>query len=268
MIRAIRFDLDGVVVQSEKLKAQAYAMAVQRLRGLAEPDPRAIEAYRTIVGASREVAARFVIDELKLEPDLRPLMAEYGVSEPHQVLTEIRTGIYNEIVEDPQVLRDNQWPHTVSLLRLAKESGCRTGLATSSALDMTLHALRALDLERSLDLVLTREDVQKPKPDPEIYLLAAKRFELPPEELLVVEDSANGVRAAVAAGTNVIAFATPFTTKSLHETKVVEHDRILHESDKLLDMARRVIEEQKVHGASDQQETQTSLPAGEDGGAR
>ena len=269
MIRAFMFDLDGVVVQSEKLKAQAYAMAVQRLRGLSEPDPRAIEAYRTIVGASREVAAQFVIDQLDLEPDLRPLMEEYGASEPHQVLTEIRTGIYNEIVADPQVLRDNQWPHTVGLLRLAKETGCRTGLATSSALDMTLHALRALDLERSLDLVLTREDVQKPKPDPEVYLLAAKRFELPPEELLVVEDSANGVRAAVAAGTNVIAFATPFTTKSLHETKVVDHGRILHESDKLLDMARRVIEEHErvMHGAKDQQGTRTALPTGEDGGA-
>ena len=50
MIRAIMFDLDGVLVQSEKLKAQAYAMAVQRIRDLPEPDPRAIEAYRTIVG--------------------------------------------------------------------------------------------------------------------------------------------------------------------------------------------------------------------------
>ena len=45
MIRAIVFDLDGVVVQSEKLKAQAYAMAVQSVRRLPEPDPRAIEAY-------------------------------------------------------------------------------------------------------------------------------------------------------------------------------------------------------------------------------
>ena len=253
MIQAIMFDLDGVIVQSEKLKAQAYAMAVQRLRGLPEPDPRAIEAYRTIVGASREVAAQFVVDELELEPELRPLMAEYGASEPHEVLTEIRTGIYNEIVADHNVLRENQWPHTVGLLRLAKETGCRTGLATSSLRDMTFHVLRALDLERFLDLVLTREDVQQPKPDPAIYLLAAKTFELPPEELLVVEDSANGVRAAVAAGTNVIAFATPFTAKSLHETKVVDHGRILHESDKLLDMAKRVIEEhkRKVHGSED-----------------
>ena len=262
MIRAMMFDLDGVVVQSEKLKAQAYAMAVQQLRGLSEPDPRAIEAYRAIVGASREVAAQFVIDELGLEPDLRPLMEKYGVSQPWQALTEIRTAIYNEMVADSQVLRDNQWPHTVGLLRLAKENGCRTGLATSSLRDMTLHVLRALDLERSLDLVLTREDVQKPKPDPEIYLLAAKRFELPPQEMLVVEDSPNGVRAAVAAGINVIAFATPFTVKGLHESNVLDHERILHEPDKLLDMARQVIREHErnVHGEKDPQETQLKVP--------
>ena len=65
---------------------------------------------------------------------------------------------------------------------------------------------------------------------------------------VVVRSSANGVRAAAAAGTNVIAFATPFTTKSLHETKVVEHDRILHEPDKLLDMVRVVIEEHEDGG--------------------
>ena len=44
MISAIIFDLDGTLVQSEKLKAQSYAIAVQRMRGLDEPEPRAIEA--------------------------------------------------------------------------------------------------------------------------------------------------------------------------------------------------------------------------------
>ena len=270
MIQAIVFDLDGTLVQSEKLKAEAYAIAVQRLRRLPEPDQRAIEAYQSTVGASREVASQVVIDQLGLEPELRPLMAQYEASEPWQVLTQMRTAIYNDIVADPQVLRDNQWPHTISLLRLAKETGCRTGLATMSHRNEADHVLRVLDLERSLDLVLTREDVREPKPNPEIYLLAAKRFDLPPEELLVVEDSANGVRSAAAAGTNVIAFATPFTAKSLHETKVVEHDRILHESDKLLGMVRRVIEEheRKAHGAKDQQETQSARPTDKDGGRR
>ena len=78
------------------------------------------------------------------------------------------------------------------------------------------------------------------------------------------------MRAPVAAGTNVIAFATPFTAKSLHETKVVEHDRILHESDKLLDMVRHVMEEheRKVHKAKDQRETQAAKPIDKDGGRR
>ena len=88
MIRAIMFDLDGTLVQSEKLKALSYAMAVQRIRELPEPDPRAIEAYREIVGASRDVASRHIMDSLGLEPDLGPLMAQHGASEPWEVLTD------------------------------------------------------------------------------------------------------------------------------------------------------------------------------------
>ena len=75
------FDLDGTLVQSEKMKALSYAIAVQRLRGLAEPDAKAIEAYREIVGASREVASRHVMESLGLEEELRPLLARYTASE-------------------------------------------------------------------------------------------------------------------------------------------------------------------------------------------
>ncbi|MDA1349418.1 MAG: hypothetical protein O3A47_11240 [Chloroflexi bacterium] len=81
MIRAIVFDLDGTLVQSEKLKALSYAMAVQRLRGLPEPDARAIEAYREIVGAARDVASRDIVESLGLEEDLRPLLAQHDASE-------------------------------------------------------------------------------------------------------------------------------------------------------------------------------------------
>lgn len=61
---------------------------------------------------------------------------------------------------------------------------------------------------------------------------------------------------------NVIAFATPFTVKGLHDSQVIEHDRILHDSDKLLDMARQVIREHErnVHGEKDPQETQLEVP--------
>ena len=240
MIRAMMFDLDGTLVQ---LKALSYAIAVQRLRGLAEPDPDAIEAYRSVVGASRDEASQHVVEQLGLEPELRPLMKEYQASEPGQVLAAMRTAIYDDIVADPQVIRDNQWPHTVGLLRVARESYCQMALATMSYRNDALHVLRALDLEQSLDVILTREDVRQGKPDPEIYLLAAQKLNVPPTECLVLEDSPNGVRAAIAADMNVIAVATPFTSASLHESQMLERAWLVDDPDTLLDVVRLPIEE-------------------------
>jgi FMN phosphatase YigB (HAD superfamily) len=134
MIRAIIFDLDGVLVQTEKLKSLAYAKAVQRIRGLPEPDFRASEAYRKVVEASREITSNYVMNKLGLEDDLRVLMVKYGVSKPEQVLTLIRYEVYYDMVDDPQVIRDNQWPYTVDVLKIAKEKSCKTGLVTLSKL--------------------------------------------------------------------------------------------------------------------------------------
>ena len=236
MIQAIIFDLDGTLVQSEKLKARSYAIAAQRLQQLPDPDLRAIEAYREIVGASRDVASRHIMDSLELEALLQPLTNQHGVSQPVEVLSAMRKEIYDGMVADPQVLKDNQWPHTVDLLRVAGEAGCRTGLATMSYRQEALHVLSALDLERTLDVILTREDVQQPKPDPEINLLAAQKLDADPVDCLVLEDSPNGVRAGVAAGMNVIAVATPFTIAGLHSSQVLEHAWVVHDSEKLLEV--------------------------------
>ena len=250
MISAIMFDLDGTLVKSEDLKALSYAIVVQRLRGLPEPAPRAIEAYRGIVGSARDVASRHITDRLELTPFLRPMLAQHGATEPWEVLTALRTQIYDEMVADPQVLRDNQWPHTVNLLRVARDASYSTALATMSYRQEAMHVLKSLDLERYLDEVLTREDVQRPKPDPEIYLLAADRLGVQPQDCLVVEDSASGVRAGVAAGMNVVAFATPFTTEGLHSSGVLEHAWMVHDPEKLVEtVEERIFEHNRAgHG--------------------
>ena len=77
----------------------------------------------------------------------------------------------------------------------------------------------------------------------EIYLLASEKLGVPPEEFLTLEDSANGVRAAVEAGMNVIAVATPFTIAGLHSSKVLDHAWVVHDHDQLLATVRRRITE-------------------------
>ncbi len=243
MITAIMFDMDGVLVDNEKLKGLSVGMAVQRLRGLPEPDQQGIQAYREMVGASREVVSRHIVEKLKLEPDLRPIMSEYGASEPWEALGSMRRAIYDDMVADPQLVRDNQWPHTVGLLRMAKESNCKTGLATLSARTEALQFVKALGLEQTLDVVLAREDVKNGKPAPDIYLLAAEKLGVEPQDCVVIEDSPIGVRAGVAAGMNVVAFGTPFTIQALHSAQLVDHRWIVHDPEKLTDVVQERIAE-------------------------
>jgi len=243
VIRAMIFDLDGTLVQTEKLKARSYAIAVQQLRGLVEPASEAIEAYREIVGAGRDEASKHVMEKLGLESELRPLIEQYHVAEPEQVLTVMRKDIYSQMVSDPEVLRGNRWPYTVDLLRVAKHTSCSTALATMSKREDALRVVRALDLERSFNLIISADDIKKGKPDPEIYLTAAEKMVVPASECLVLEDSVNGVRAGLAAGMNVVAIATPFTNAGLHTSQIIDDVWIVHEPERLAEIVRHRIED-------------------------
>lgn len=243
MIKAIIFDLDGVLVQTEKLKSLAYAKADQRIRELPEPDFRASKAYQEIIGASRETTSKHVMTKLGLEDELRPLMAKYGVSKPEDALTAVRYEIYYDMVSDPQVIRDNQWPYTVDVLRVANENSCKTALATLSKGKDVMHVFKALDIKKFLDVIVTAEDVTKGKPDPEIYLLAAQKLGLSPKDCLVFEDSVNGVKSALAAEMSVVAIATPFTKASIFSSRIIDDKWIVQEPNRVAEVVKRRIEE-------------------------
>ena len=228
-IKAVVFDLDGTLVQSERIKAHSYAVAVQRLRGLAEPEPRVVEAYREIVGAARDAASKHIVDTLDLTGDLRAEVESQGVDTPEQALSNLRVAIYNGIVEDPQVIRDNAWPHTTELLRAARDAFCATALATMSQRVEAERVLDALSLRDALDLILSREDVSEPKPAPEIYEKAASQLGVATSECLVLEDSPAGVRSGLAAGANVIAIATPFTECNLMRADLLPEQWIVRD---------------------------------------
>lgn len=215
MIKAMIFDLDGTLVQTEKLKALSYALAAVELCPYSLTETKVIEAFKEVVGLPRREVAQALIQRFDLAEAARLRMAEFGVHTPWQAFVQIRMGFYTAMLADPEVLRDNQWPHTVSLLHLARETGCQVGLATMSRCRQAHRVLEVLDLGDAFDFVATRDDVERGKPDPEIYQLVAQELRVLTHECLVIEDSPSGVMAAQAAGMPVVAVATAFTRDTL-----------------------------------------------------
>lgn len=92
----------------------------------------------------------------------------------------------------------------VPLLKEMRRRGIKTMLVSSSNIWMIEKNLKAADMEGFFDLIVSGEEVKHGKPAPDIFLLAAERGCLAPEECLVLEDSNNGSKAGVAAGMRTV----------------------------------------------------------------
>jgi len=216
MIAAMIFDLDGTLVQTERLKAISYAQAAVALRPEDVRQEDVIEAFKAVVGLPRRQVAQALLQQFDLEAAARRRMAEFGVSSPWQAYVQIRLRIYEQMLADPEILRQNQWPHTRALLEATRRTGTPVALATMSHCEQAAQVIAALQLQGEFDFVATRDDVHHGKPDPEIYLLVAAELKVAPQSCLVVEDSPAGVEAATRAGMRVVAVSTPFTRERLH----------------------------------------------------
>lgn len=245
MIRAMIFDLDGTLVQTERLKAISYARAAIELCPRDITEAEVIEAFKEVVGLSRREVALGLMEGFGLEEAARSRMAEFGVRTPWQAFVQIRLSIYEQMLADPKVLRHNQWPHNMALLQEARRTRCKVGLATMSYCPQVQRVLEILNLREAFDFVASRDDVEHGKPDPEIYLLVARELEVSPAECLVIEDSPSGVKAALAAGMSCIAVTTPFTREAIHAQKLLPETYIVDNPDQLPDAVAQVIEHYK-----------------------
>jgi beta-phosphoglucomutase len=243
MIRAIIFDLDGTLVQTEKLKALSYAKAVVDLCPQEIQEAEVIEAFKEVVGLSRKEVAERLIARFNLEESLQGRKQDPGVDKPWQAFIQVRLRYYEEILSDPDILRSNQWPHNMALLQEARNAKCLLGLATMSYCVQVQRVLKILNLEGTFDFVASRDDVEHGKPDPEIYTLVARELGVPREECLVIEDSPTGVKAALAAGMWVIAVTTPFTREAFHKNPLLDDRWVVDDSYALPQVVRDLIEE-------------------------
>lgn len=250
MIQAMIFDLDGTLVQTERLKALSYAKAAVELCPHEVTEEEVMEGFRDVVGQPRREVATALMKRFDLDDASRARVDEFGVSRPWQAYVQVRLRYYEDMITDPEVLRENQWPHNVDLLDEARRTGCKTALATMSRCQQARRVVEVLGLTDAFEFIATRDDVEEGKPDPEIYLLVSKELNVPPEECLVLEDSPSGVKAALNAGMNLIAVTTPFTREHLHEMNELDARWVVDDPDELPEVVRQRIEAHtaEVHG--------------------
>lgn len=241
MIRAMIFDLDGTLVQTEKLKAFSYAKAALDLSPDEIREEQVVEAFKDVVGLSRREVAQGLVERFNLEQASQARMAEFGVSTPWQAFVQVRLNYYEKMLADPQLLREHQWGHNRALLEEAQRGKCLVGLATMSRCNQVQHVLEILSLAGAFDFIATRDDVDRGKPDPEIYCLVASELDVPPENCLVIEDSPAGVKAALDAGMHCVAVTTPFTRARIHASQLLDEDLIVEDPTDLPAVVQRVM---------------------------
>lgn len=245
MIRAMIFDLDGTLVQTERLKALSYASAMTELCSYEVDETEIIEVFKEVVGLSRREVATDLLKRFEAESAASQHMDEFGVSTPWQAYVQMRMRYYEDMLADPDVLRNNQWPHNMTLLEEARRAQCKVGLATMSHCPQVQRVLQVLNLSEAFNFIASRDDVENGKPDPEIYLLVSKELEVPPEECLVIEDSPTGVRAALAAGMWCIAVTTSFTRQSMHIQQILDKKWVVDDPTALPAVVNHMITERQ-----------------------
>ena len=184
MIKAIVFDMDGVLIEAKDWHYEALNRAL-RLFGFE------ISRYDHLT----------TFDGLPTKRKLQILSAEHDLpAKLHDFINEMKQQYTMELVN---ALCKPRFNHEYALSRL-RARGYRLAVASNSIRSTIEVMMHKAALEQYLDFTISNQDVTKAKPDPEMYTLAITRFCLTPQEVLIVEDNENGVRAAIASGAHVL----------------------------------------------------------------
>jgi beta-phosphoglucomutase-like phosphatase (HAD superfamily) len=160
--------------------------------------------------------AQLLLDRFGLASAAAALESTFNVSTPRDAFIALRLQIYGTMLADPALIRRQELPYATALVRHVRRDGYRTALTTVSHAAQAFVVLDALGLRDQFDVIVTIDDVEHGKPDPEIYLLACRRLALPPSSCLAIEDSLPGVRAAIAAHIACVASTNDLTRASIH----------------------------------------------------
>jgi HAD superfamily hydrolase (TIGR01509 family) len=179
-VKAVVFDMDGVLIDSASVIENAWKEAARRHGQLLTPE----DVHRYVHGRPGYQT-------------VRSLFPDYS-SEQQQEICRCVDGIEELSACEPI-------PGVLSIIHQLHGAGVPLALVTSSWPARIAHVLGQLGLGRILTTVINREEVPRGKPHPDPYLMAAVRLDKPPADILVFEDSDSGIASAIGAGASCIA---------------------------------------------------------------
>lgn len=243
MYKLVIFDMDGVLLDSERLKALSYAEAINFL---SEGDYAVIDVcshFSNVVGSSREVVVDYLLSKFPLNKrQVASVLASCDDIFPdsiNSIVSETRMAIYRKMLKTPSIVNAAKHEGIINLLYWLKGQGMSTGVATMSAKLEAKELLDSLGLLEEFDFILTRESVKHPKPDPEIYLKASEMFNI--KEVLVIEDSLTGITAALAAELDVAVLLTDITRERVVNSEVVRDELLFYNQVDLVEYVKSCI---------------------------
>lgn len=182
-LRAVIFDLDGLLFNTEELYEHVGGEMLRR-RG----KTLAGDLLASMMGRPQPIALRMMIDHHQLDATIEELALE-----TEQIFAGL---LYARLAP---------MPGAVALLEALEKANVPKAIGTSSPRRFASDILRRFNWEPRFQFLVCGDEVMHGKPDPEIYLTAASKLGLPPSAIMVLEDSHNGCKAAIAAGTFAVA---------------------------------------------------------------
>lgn len=188
MLKAVIFDMDGVIIDSEPMHAKAAILALEKYNATVTMDY--IDKF---IGSTTKYMCETMVAELLLETTPEELL---------RANEEMRA--YLQKKEGHRVI-----PYIIDLIRDLHRNDIKLSIASSSPAKDIEEVMDSLNIRQYFDSYVSGSMVAKPKPAPDIFLLAADRLGVTPSECIVIEDSFHGITAAHAAGMTGIGFINP-----------------------------------------------------------
>lgn len=206
MIKAVIFDLDGVIVSTDDCHFRAWKRMA---------DEEGIyfdrEINNRLRGVSRMASLDIVLERAK---------REYSESEK-QELAERKNEYYKELI--CELTPDDILPGVMDKLENLKENGIKIAIGSSSK--NTPIILKQIGLDGYFDAVSDGNNITHSKPDPEVFLKAAEMLNIPPEDCMIVEDADAGIEAGKRAGMKTLAVqgakGADFSAESLEKCDLI-----------------------------------------------